>query len=359
MHPQLQLDLFDDDPPPGPVARPQPAADGAAAPLFARPVAPVTPDAGVLALADRLQERFGDRLRLGTSSWHFPGWAGLVWDRGYPAATLSRHGLPAYAAHPLLRTVSLDRSFYRPLGADAYRGLATQVPAGFAFVVKAGARVCDAVLRDGASGRPLRPNPDFLDIRHALDDIVRPALTGLGERLGAIVFQLSPLPVRWLGSATWRAGLLQRLAALLAAVRGALPAGVSVGVEPRDAALLAPDFMSVLREHGARPVLGLHDRLPPLPAQRSLLRLAGPGDLLCRWNLQRGQRYGEARERWAPFDRLQSPDPETRRALARCLLDTLAAGARVFVTINNKAEGSAPRSVLALAEAIGSAMAAA
>jgi len=51
------------------------------------------------------------KLRLGTSSWHYPGWVNLVWDRDYPAALLPRQGLSAYAKHPLFRTLSLDRTF--------------------------------------------------------------------------------------------------------------------------------------------------------------------------------------------------------------------------------------------------------
>ena len=38
-------------------------------------VQPAPPDAALLELAARLPPR----LRMGTSSWHFPGWAGLVW----------------------------------------------------------------------------------------------------------------------------------------------------------------------------------------------------------------------------------------------------------------------------------------
>ena len=54
-------------------------------------------------------------MHLGTSSWTFPGWKGLVWDGHYSDTQLSKHGLAAYAQHPLFRTVTLDRTFYRPL----------------------------------------------------------------------------------------------------------------------------------------------------------------------------------------------------------------------------------------------------
>ena len=130
---------------------------------------------------------------LGTSSWSFlPGWQGLVLGRAYAEAVLAA-GLTAYHRHPLLRTVSLDRAFYRPLeDAATYAGLAAQVPAGFRFVVNAPALVTDAVLRDAASGQALRGNPLFLDPRHAVADALAPAVAGLGAALGVLVSSCRP-----------------------------------------------------------------------------------------------------------------------------------------------------------------------
>lgn len=308
---------------------------------------PVSTELQELALA--LQHRYDGRLYLGTSSWHFPGWQGWVWQDGHAQAELSRSGLAAYAQHPLLRTVSLDRAFYRPMEVASYRQLAQQVDDGFRFVVKAPSVVTDAQTRASGTGAPLAENPRFLDPTAALDLALRPALEGLGFRLGVLVFQISPLPARWLRQP---AELLQRLAAVLAHLRPHLPAQTLLAVELRDAALLTPALCGVLREHGTRLCLGLHSRLPAIDQQLPAQRAMWPGDLVCRWNLQQGQRYAQARDAWAPFDRMQAPDTATRHALVRVLRGTLTAGHRAFVTINNKAEGCAPASVQALAQAL-------
>jgi uncharacterized protein YecE (DUF72 family) len=312
-------------------------------------VEPAPPQAEWEALGRALHMRWGGRCHLGTSSWHFPGWAGLVWDRPHAEALLSRRGLSAYARHPLLRTVSLDRAFYRVLTAAEYAQLAHQVPADFRFVVKAPAVLTDAVTREAGSGRPLADNPHFLDPVLTLQGCVQPALDGLGQRLGVIVFQLSPLPARWLGAGQ---PLLQPLDHLWQTVMPVLRGHALAALEVRDAALLTPALAAQLKAHGVRCVLGLHSRLPPIHAQLPMQRATWPGDLVCRWNLQRGQRYAQARDAWAPFDRLLAPDPATRHELARVARATLDAGHRVFVTINNKAEGSAPRSVVELARAL-------
>ena len=301
------------------------------------------------ALAARLHQRFGGRLHLGTSSWHFPGWGGLVYGRAYPEARLSREGLAAYARHPLLNTVSLDRAFYRPLEAATYRALAAQVPVHFRFVVKAPALLSDATERDAATGAALRDNPHFLDAEAAVALCAQPAAEGLGDKLGVLVWQLSPLPRRWLDD---EPALLRRLGALWQAVDAALPPGAQQALELRDPALLTPALAATLKFHGVRPVLGLHDRMPAAEAQLPLLRAAWPGDLVCRWNLQRGQRYAEARDAWAPFNQLQAEDLPTRQTLVKVAIATLQAGHAAFITVNNKAEGCAPASVLALAAAL-------
>lgn len=311
---------------------------------------PAEPSPEVLALAARLRARWGDRLRLGTSSWHFPGWAGEVWRQPYRDARLSSAGLSAFARHPLLRCVSLDRTFYRALDAAGYAHLAAQVDEGFRFVVKAPASITDAWLRDrGQGGAALAPNPGFLDPEAAWREAWAPAVEGLGERLGALVFQISPLPPAWRQDPQRLIAQLERVWQRLSERR---PPGALLALELRDPELLQPALIASLKAHGVRLCLGIHDRMPDVEAQLPALRANWPGDLVCRWNLQRGQRYAEARDAWAPFDRLQQPDPTTRLALARVMHGTLCAGHRVLVTINNKAEGSAPASVRALAEAL-------
>lgn len=294
------------------------------------------------------------RIRLGTSSWSFAGWTGLVWAGSYTDAALSRNGLAAYAQHPALRTVSLDRTFYRPLSASQYATHAAQVPDDFRFVVKAPSLITDAVVR-GEAGRGMQPNPAFLDPALAVSEFVQPALEGLGRHIGALVFQLSPLPAAWLQRLP---ELLDRLAALLAALpplQPAAPDGI-IAIEVRNPELLTPAFAAVLRAAGATYCLGLHPRLPPVQDQLPLLRALWPGPLVCRWSLHGrhgAQGYDEAKGLYEPFDRLVDPDPATRAVLAKVMSATAAAGHNVYVTINNKAEGSAPLSVLALAAAVG------
>jgi len=248
----------------------------------ARRSAKVQPAAHGPALAE-LAAALPAPLRLGTSSWTYPGWVGLVWDREYPDATLSRHGLAAYAQHPLLRTVTIDRGFYRPLTATQFAAYAAQVPDDFRFVVKAPAGVTDATLRD-ESGHALQLNPGFLDADAALCSFVEPALQGLGRKLGALVFQISPLPPVGPARLPEWIDFLYRLLRAIPDLRSTAPDAV-VAVEVRDAEWLTPRFIDALRDAGATYCIGLHAKMPRIAEQLPVLRALWPGPLVCRWNL--------------------------------------------------------------------------
>lgn len=271
----------------------------------------------------------------------------MVYEGKHRKEALSRHGLAAYSQHPLLRTVSLDRSFYRPLPAPEYAALAAQVPEDFRFIVKAWSGVCDAARRDARSGEMTGTNPHFLDAALAAQQVVRPAADGLGAKLGALVFQLSPLPTDLLHEPQ---AVVARIGAFFAGLERP-PSGV-LALEVRDTALLTSELTAMLKAQGVRYCLGLHDRLPSLDAQLPLLRALWPGPLVCRWSLQRGLRYAQAKGLFEPFDRLAAPDVVTRKGLARLAAATAAAGHDVLIALNNKAEGSAPLSVQALGEEI-------
>jgi uncharacterized protein YecE (DUF72 family) len=291
-------------------------------------------------------------IRLGTSSWFFPGWRGLVYEGNHPQAALSKKGLAAYAQIPLLRTVSLDRTFYAPITTAEYARYAEQVPDHFSFVVKAPALVCDATSRD-EEGRKKGLNPYFLDPGIAAREFVVPCLEGLAAKTGPLVFQVSPLPRELLQDALL---LIERLEAFFVALPKEIGGRQALyALELRNSELLTPRLMKMLARADVRFCVGLHDRMPEVERQEAALKILDGdtmGDLVVRWNLHRGFLYKAAKQRYEPFDKLVDEDLETRRTLSRMAARAFAAKRRVWITANNKAEGSAPLSVLRLAEEI-------
>ena len=257
---------------------------------------------------------------------------------------LSREGLRAYAAHPVLSCAGIDRGYYAPLSATELARYAAQVPERFRFVVKAPALVTDAFIR-GERGKPAGDNPRFLDAAFATDHFIGPCINGLGAKAGPLVFQFPPL-----GRAIVRDPT--RFAARLHRFLDDLPAGQLYAIELRDPGLLGGTLAAALGATRVRYCFGVHSRMPGLAAQAAALAALVPGPLVARWNLRAGLAYDAAKAQYAPFDRLIDEDPGTRGALAVCCLDTLAAGHPAFVIANNKAEGSAPLTLIKLAQAV-------
>ena len=330
------------------------AAEANAAPATAdtprkrrsRDVLAAPPSSELLALAAELPPQ----VHLGTSTWSFPGWSGIVYGDDYSNSKLSREGLTAYGAHPLLKTVSIDRSFYQALTVTEYLRYAQQVPEHFRFIVKAPMTITDATVR-AERGEPVSLNPCFLNAQMAIDEFVTPCLEGLGAKAGALVFQLSPLPDQMLAQP---AVFIERLAGFLTALPK-LPEGTCYAIEIRDASLLTPRFIRTLKAAGVRYCVGIHARMPdPLRQAAALALLDGEpaGPLIVRWSLHGGFKYEQAKAKYEPFNQLVDEDPATRSALAELAARYALAGQPVVIAINNKAEGSAPLSCVELARAI-------
>lgn len=330
--------------------------------LDAVPPAPVPPD--VRAVAARMPPA----VHLGTSSWAYPGWRGIVFAARAPAARLASDGLAAYASWPLHRTVGLDRAFYAAPTEAEYRDLAALVPDGFRFTVKAEQSVVrpDAD-RDGhtfGSTTALRAqgsaNLRFLDAAYAADRVVAPAVAGLGAALGPIVLQFPPLDLAARGRLGGAEGFLDALHAFLESLGCGAPGTPVLAVEPRNRELFRPPhaarYAQVLRATGAvHSYLG-HPTVPSVAAQaRALAEAGAPAHagraLLVRWMLLPGATYESAADRFGPFDRLQAPDPAGRAEIAQ-LLAAASPACPGFAVVNNKAEGSAVRSVEELARAL-------
>jgi len=301
-------------------------------------------------------------LRLGTSSWTFPGWAGLVYRDTQSETLLSRKGLSAYARHPLLRSVGIDRTFYAPLPATELAPMAAAVPEDFRFLVKAHAALTtpfEQWRRMPYAGRS--PADHFLNAAYAAEQVVAPVLEGLGTKTGVILFQFPPLGQPYARTALRFADHLARfLEALPVLPVDAQGRGPRYAVEIRNREFLGPAYATALGARGVVHCLNVHPRMPALAEQARLIldghAVAGistrPPLTVVRWMLHPAHEYATAREEFAPFDRLAAPDADSRSAVAAEVAAALARHDEVIVIANNKAEGSAPLTLQHLAAAL-------
>lgn len=301
--------------------------------------ASVSRDLAVATLARQLHPL----LRLGTSSWTFPGWGGLCYPERVTAARLGREGLALYGQHALFRTVGVDHTFYRLPAEGVLEAQLAQLPERFHWLEKLWSRLTAPVwpLHGGPGGR-VEPNPDFLDgalLRRSLqqaggEQLLTPRRCLLLE-VPRTPPGLRPDPMRFVDS--------------LARLLDDAPPGPRWAVELRDEALCTDALLRLLEQRGVARVLSWWTHLPSLQVQLERYGLSGPF-VMVRLLLRPGTRYEERKEQFAPFDRLQAPDASMRDDLTALAHRAVREGRPMEVLVNNKAEGSAPLTVRQLAE---------
>lgn len=279
-------------------------------------------------------------------SWAYPSWANLVYGGTYTPKTLSEVGLTAYAQHPLLRAVEIDRSFYDPLPANVYRSYAEQTPDDFRFLVKAhqDCTIRRVPLHARYGKRAGQQNPLYLDAAYAIERVIEPLREGLGARAFALLFQFPPEELH-----EHPAEFAERLQRFLIALP---PAPFVYAVELRNAERITPQYGEALVAAGAIHCHNVWPRVPPILAQARALPPATRRPLLVRWMMRRGDSHDAAMARAKPFDRIVLEDPDNLAEVARLVRSAQHHQIPALVAIDNRAEGSAPRTAARLARAI-------
>ncbi len=288
-------------------------------------------------------------LRLGTSSWIYPGWKGSIYRNWYRTEQdFQRHCLEEYARWPWFRAVGVDATHYRPPRRPELQRLASQVPEDFRWVCKAGQRVTlPRFPRQRRFGsRSGLPNPEFLRPEPILGEVL-PAFEDaeVRQRTGPFVLQFPRLgqdiPFR-----EFLAGVDRLLRAL--------PREFEWAVEIRNASFLQPAWFDLLNRHGATHVFNHWTSMPRLLDQMRAAARAGGLEApfyLARLLTPRGLRYQAAVERFQPYTHVQEPVPEMREDAVRILRRAVRRGARALILANNRAEGHAPGTVEAIGRA--------
>jgi uncharacterized protein YecE (DUF72 family) len=302
-------------------------------------VRPAVPAPEVLQVAKRLPKN----LYMGTSSLSFPGWAGIVYAEQYRVSVLARYGLHAYAKHPLLNALNVDSTFYKPPDVELLTQQAALVPEDFRFVVKAYTGLTTAPETPRARQQGIEPV--FLDSAFAERSVIRPLMRAFGSKLGAVLFQFSPLGLRYTQHPETFVDRLREFLSLLP--RGlAGCTGPVYAIELRDREILGPHYVAALAASGAVHCSTVHSRMPPVDSQ---VPEGGAGPLIIRWMLQQGDDYQSAGARFAPFNRILAPDKLSRSRISGLVKRGLSAGRDVYVLAANNAEGSAPLTLQELA----------
>lgn len=280
---------------------------------------------------------------LGTSTWTYPGWSGLVYHRSYPRNAPAARMLEEYARFPLFRTVGIDSSFYRPPAPDTLQSYARVLPRGFRCVSKVWDQI--TVHTHGgprSEGKSGERNPDFLNADLFLHEMYGPYQEHFRDNAGPFVFEFQSIP----GYAGVKS---QEFADQLDRFFSALPREGGFAVEVRNPELMDEPYFAVLREHGVAHVLNSWTRMPSIGEQLDRAGVFTAGFVIARALLRPGRTYEEAVEIFAPYDRIREPNQELRHDILRLIDQARQLRIPAYILVNNRAEGSAPHTIMEIA----------
>jgi uncharacterized protein YecE (DUF72 family) len=290
-----------------------------------------------------LAQRIPPLVRFGASSWNYPGWRGLVYHRNYEGKGAPARMLEEYAAFPLFRTVGIDSSFYAPPTDEVLRSYAERLPPGFPCVSKVWNQITVQTFAKAQDpARAGKVNPDFLNPEVFLEAVYEPYRRDFTDHMGPFVFEFQAIGR---GSGIGASEFADRLDRFFSA----LPREGQYAVEIRNEEFLTPMYFAVLREHGVAHVFSSWTRMPAIGDQLDLPGSVSGPFIVARALLRPGRTYDEAVDAFAPYDRIQEPNPELRRDLLRLIDTAVKTRIPAYLLVNNRAEGSSPLTVAEVA----------
>ncbi|MBN2351285.1 MAG: DUF72 domain-containing protein [Spirochaetales bacterium] len=282
--------------------------------------------------------------RIGTCSWKYPSWQGLVYDEVGRGVNY----LAAYSGK--YDTVEVDQWFWslfpgkppalpRPAAVEEY---AASVPENFRFSVKAPNSITLTHPYMKTKDAALVPNPHFLSVPLCVAFLK--TLAPLGKRLGPVMLQFEYLNKQKMAS---QALFLKALDLFLSS----LPGGFTFAVEPRNPNYLNRAYFDFLNEQRAAHVflqgsympsiVGLYERFADSIRGTAVIRLHGP------------DREGMEKASGGDWSRILAPKDEELIQVAKMIRDLVRRSVNVYVNVNNHFEGSAPLTIERLVKLLG------
>ena len=270
-------------------------------------------------------------IKLGTCSWNYPSWVGLVYSSKKPKA---EDYLAEYARK--YDTVEIDSWFYRIPEGEEVKGYLSQVPDTFTFTCKMVEDVTLTHKRDLRKTGVLEVNPDFLspDLFFRYIEAITPML----PRIEGIILEFEYLNKLKMESLPL---FIEKLDSFISRVGKGLP----LAVETRNKNYLTEEYFRFLDERNLIPVFSEKLYMPPIyevyemykpyVRTKAILRLLG-GD--------RKQMEEKTKEQW---NRIVDPRNDKER-IVDMSLDLKYRGCSVIINVNNHYEGSAPLTIQAL-----------
>jgi len=289
---------------------------------------------------------------IGTSSWKYPGWFGMLYDRAryeyrgrFAQARFNRNCLAEYSE--VFKTVCVDAAYYNFPSQQFLEGMVNQTPDGFLF----GLKVTDAITikkypkLDRFGDLAGKANENFLNAEVFAAAFLLPC-EPFRQNMGLLMFEFSRFwPTDYEHGRDFVADLDKFLSAL--------PKGWPYGIEMRNRAWLRPEYFECLARHQVTHVFNSWEAMPAVSNQMALPGSRTNPDLVAaRFLLKPGRQYEEAVKTFEPYDRIKEENPDARAAGKTLIAEGQVTGPKrkTFIFVNNRLEGNALGTIGAMLE---------
>jgi uncharacterized protein YecE (DUF72 family) len=298
----------------------------------------------------KLADLAGKGVFIGTSSWKYPGWRGMIYDeskyitRGkFSESRFERDCLAEYAE--TFKTVCVDAGYYRFPDKRYVEKLVSQVASDFLFTFK----VTDEITVKKFTNLPRfgeragKPNANFLNADLFGAAFVKP-FEPFKRNVGMFIFEFSKFyPSDYEHGRDFVADLDKFLTNA--------PKGWSYGVEMRNKNFLRPEYFDTLKRHGVAHVFNSWGDMPSVKEQLALPgSVTNPEFAGARFLLKPGRKYQEAVDLFSPYDKIKEPYEEGRIAAAELINQVMMKQLirQLFLYVNNRLEGNALLTIMAI-----------
>jgi uncharacterized protein YecE (DUF72 family) len=290
---------------------------------------------------------------VGTSSWKYSGWCGMLYDRAryeyrgkFAETRFKRDCLREYAS--VFKTVCVDAAYYSFPSQPYLEGMVNLTPDGFLF----GLKVTDAITikkypnLDRFGRQAGKPNQNFLNADLFVNSFLKPC-EPVRRAIGLLMFEFSRFwPTDYEHGRDFIADLDKFL--------DQLPKGWPYAVEMRNRNWLKPEYFECLARHRVAHVYNSWEAMPPVREQMGLPGSRTNPDLVAaRFLLKPGRSYEQAVKAFEPYDSIKEENTEARIAGRSLLAEGKAEGQKrkTFIYVNNRLEGNALSTIAAMLEA--------
>lgn len=301
------------------------------------------------ALAARLKPLAAQHIYIGGSSWKYEGWLGQIYSRSryltrgrFSQKLFNDTCFEEYAQ--TFPTVCGDFAFYQFPSEEFWRRLFRQTPAGFRFAFKAPEQLTCKVFPAHARYSALAgvENESFLDAELLKQSFLRP-LDAYRDRTALVIFEFGSFAKKTFFDVS---EFLERLDPFLAK----LPGEFRYAVEIRNPDFLDREYFRCLRSHKVSHVFNAWSRMPELRHQMAIPESFTADFLVSRALLRQSRSYEEAVQLFTPYTEIKDPNPEVRASLRDIIRIARDKQMTAFLFVNNRLEGNAPATILAITE---------